>query len=157
MAARAPEGPRVRVAALILLDGKVVLVRHRARNSTYHLLPGGGVNYRETIEQALIREVDEETGLRLEVGRPVLINDTIDPGGNRHVVNLTFLATVVGGQVTDSPDDPRVECVELFDVDSLAELDLRPPLADAISAILRGEEVAARYLGPLFREAPQLE
>jgi len=157
LAARAPEGPRVRVAALILLDGKVVLVRHRARNSTYHLLPGGGVNYRETIEQALIREVDEETGLRLEVGRPVLINDTIDPGGNRHVVNLTFLATVVGGQVTDSPDDPRVERVELFDVDSLAELDLRPPLADAISAILRGEEVAARYLGPLFREAPQLE
>ena len=152
MAARVPEGPRVRVAALILLDGKVVLVRHRALNSSYHLLPGGGVDYRETLESALVREVAEETGLQVEVGRPLLINDTIDPAGCRHVVNITFFATVIGGEITESPQDRRVEAADLCDVGALAGLDLRPPLAEAIAVILDGTDTTTRYLGPLFKE-----
>ena len=152
MAVQAPEGPRVRVAALMLLDDKVVVVRHRARHSTYHLLPGGGVNYRETLEEAVIREVNEETGLHVEVGRPVLINDTIDPCGSRHVVNITFLATIVGGEVTETPQDPSVEAVEFFDVAFLATLDLRPPLAEAIATILEDGDGPPCYLGPLFTD-----
>jgi len=152
LAARAPEGPRVRVAALMLLDDKVVVVRHRASFSAYHLLPGGGVNYRETLEEAVVREVVEETGLHVEVGRPVLINDTVDPCGTRHVVNITFLATVVGGQVTETPEDPSVEAVEFFDIASLAQLDLRPPLAEAIATILGDDMAPARYLGSLFTD-----
>jgi ADP-ribose pyrophosphatase YjhB (NUDIX family) len=141
------------VAALIVYRGKVVLVRHRAGLSTYHLLPGGGVNYRETLESALVREVTEETGLRVELGRPVLINDTIDPQGSRHVVNITFIATVTGGQITETPEDPRVESVELFDVAELEHLDLRPPIAEAVVSILEDGEASTRYLGPLFRDA----
>lgn len=153
MAAPVPSGPRVRVAALIVHLGKVVLVRHRARNSTYHLLPGGGVDYRETLSAALVREVAEETGLRIDVGRPVLINDTIDPSGGRHVVNITFLATVVGGEITETPRDPRVEAVDLVDAAALTALDLRPPIAEAIQSVLDGSECSTLYLGSIFREA----
>ncbi len=135
-----------------MLDDRIVLVKHRARDSSYYLLPGGGVEYRETLEQALVREVSEETGLLVEIGRPLLINDTIDPRGSRHVVNLTFLATVVGGEITERPLDPRVESVELFEVSALAALDLRPPLAAAIAAALEGGETSARYLGSLFTD-----
>ena len=154
MAARVPEGPRVRVAALMLLDHKVVLVRHRSSASTYYLLPGGGVGYRETLEDALIREVDEETGLLARIGNPVFVSDTIDPNGPRHVVNVTFLATIVGGQISDSPRDSRVESVELFDPVALAGLDLRPPMADAIVGVLSQGDCCARYLGSLFRDPP---
>ncbi len=131
----------------------MVLVRHRARSSTYYLLPGGGVDYRETLEQALIREVSEETGLVVSVGRPVIINDTIDPAGTRHVVNIAFLAKVVGGALSDSPQDSRVEAVELFDPEALGGLDLRPPIAETIGDILGDSRAQARYLGSIFREA----
>lgn len=144
--------PRVRVAALVLLGGKVVLVRHRAGDSRYHLLPGGGVDYRESLEEALTREVREETGLEVRPLRPLLINDTIDPSGSRHVINITFFAEIIGGEVTSSPQDRRVEAVDLVTPEGLLALDLRPPLAEAITdAFVEGlENAPARYLGSIF-------
>lgn len=156
MAAPVPSGPRIRVAALIVDDGKVVLVRHRAGDSVYYLLPGGGVEHRETIEEALLREVREETGLVVSLGPLLFVNDTIDPVGPRHIVNLTFAATRTGGSYTQVPIDRRVEAVELLDVASLATIDFRPPLATAIAALMQVEppDWRARYLGSIFSEAP---
>ncbi|MDZ4169429.1 MAG: NUDIX hydrolase [Coriobacteriia bacterium] len=151
MAAPAPSGPRIRVAAAILIDDRLVLVRHRAARASYHLLPGGGVGYRETLEDALVREVEEETGLAVTLGEPLLISDTIDPSGPRHVVNITFSATVVGGAITDRPSDAQVEAVELVRLDALTGLDLRPPIAGQLRAMLSGQSVEpTRYLGSLF-------
>ena len=154
MAARESNGPRVRVAALILDAGRLVLVRHRAGSATYHLLPGGGVGYRETVADALVREVREETGLDIEVDRPLLISDTIDPHGPRHIINLTFLAHRTGGSITRTPEDPRVEAVDLVEPERLVELDLRPPIARELTEIVaRNVDAApARYLGSLFTE-----
>jgi len=153
LAAPASASPRVRVAALIQADGKVVLVRHKAGDHRYHLLPGGGVDFGETLEDALVREVHEETGLLVEIGHPLFLSDTIDPSGRRHVVNITFSATRVGGEVTDSPADARIEAVDLVSPESLAQLDLRPPMAESLVRALRGEVVSAEYLGSLFAPA----
>lgn len=133
------------------LSGKVVLVRHRAGTATYHLLPGGGVRYRETLEDALIREVREETGLDAEIGQPLFVSDTIDIEGSRHVVNITFAAHVVGGRVMAHPEDARVEAVDLVDPEVLASLDLRPPMASSlIQSLSSGETPRLQYLGSLF-------
>jgi 8-oxo-dGTP diphosphatase len=147
---------RIRVAAVILLGGEVVVVRHRKGDSAYHLLPGGGVEAGEGLEMALTREVHEETGLDVTVGRPLFLNETLDPRGGRHLLNVTFLATVVGGAVTQRPADPRVEAVDLVTPDVLATLDLRPPMAVQLAqAILSGFTDGTRYLGTLWvDEAP---
>ncbi len=149
MVARASEWPRVRVAALLLHDGNVVLVRHRSTGNAYHLLPGGGVDYRETLGAALKREVLEETGFVVNVGELLFVSDTIDPGGPRHVVNITFAAEIVGGVITTTPLDDNVEAVELIAPDGLLGLDLRPPMAAEIAGFLAGDTTPG-YLGPLF-------
>lgn len=154
MVAPAPDRPRVRVAAAILLEGQLVVVAHRTGNQSYFLLPGGGVEAGESLGQALVREVHEETGLTIEPGIPLLINDTIDPSGARHVVNLTFAANVVGGELTARPEDPRVERVALVDLGEVASLDLRPPFGSALVTVLTaGRDAQARYLGPLWTDS----
>lgn len=151
MGAPACNRPRVRVAALMLLDNRVVLVRHRKAGASYYLLPGGGVEYGESLSDALRREVLEETGLAITVGQPLLINDTIDPEASRHLVNITFSAEITGGEITVPADDVRVEGVETVDPAALSGLDLRPPIAAELRDVLtRSETAPVTYIGPRF-------
>ena len=63
-----PAHPQLAVSAAIFRDGKVLLVR-RARSPAkgFYSLPGGRVEFGESLHRALSREVDEETGLRIEI------------------------------------------------------------------------------------------
>ena len=66
-AALAKHGPRVCVAALVLDDdGRLLLVRHKVRGWE---LPGGKVETGETWRAGLVRELLEETGLRVDISR----------------------------------------------------------------------------------------
>ena len=56
-------GPRIRVAGLLRRGDAVLLCNHRKGEQSYWLLPGGGVEEGETLEQALRRELVEECGL----------------------------------------------------------------------------------------------
>ena len=51
------------------------MVCHQNASRTYWTLPGGGVNVGETFEQAVIREVKEETGLDVTVSKPLFIEE----------------------------------------------------------------------------------
>lgn len=134
-----------------MIDDALLLVRQRRTSEAYYLLPGGGVDSGETVGDALIREVAEETGLKCLPIRPIFINDTISPDGLRHLVNITFLVRVVGGELSDRPSDPSIEGIDLVPIASLGELDLRPPMADEIMrAYESGFEVQAQYLGPIW-------
>lgn len=149
MAAPASE-PRVRVAAVILIDGHILMVRQSRDGAEYHLLPGGGVEPGETIGAALTREVVEETGLEVSVDRPLFISDTIAPDGSRHLVNLTFLARITGGGLAAS-SDPAIHGLDLISAADISAVDLRPPLAEPLSrAWSAGFNVPAAYLGQLW-------
>jgi 8-oxo-dGTP diphosphatase len=143
--------PRLRIAAVLPFQNGIVLVRQAKRGAAYHLLPGGGLEAGESIGEALHREVLEETGLECELVAPLFISDSIDPDGSRHMVQLTFLATVVGGDLAAKSADPAVLSIEVVDPEDLATLDLRPPMAAQLcEASLVGFHVPARYLGALW-------
>lgn len=63
-----PTYPQLAVSAAIFRDGKVLLTR-RARSPAkgFYSLPGGRVEFGESLHQALAREVDEETGLDVAI------------------------------------------------------------------------------------------
>jgi 8-oxo-dGTP diphosphatase len=72
----APMDERKRVAAIIVRDGRLLMVRERGRGPTgrhdgleYWTLPGGGVAVGETPEAAVTREVREEVGLTCRAAR----------------------------------------------------------------------------------------
>jgi 8-oxo-dGTP diphosphatase len=103
-----PPRPILAVSAAIFgdfRDGRVLIVR-RARPPAHGLytLPGGVVELGETLQQAVVREIREETGLAIE---PVVLagyREAIarDSEGRieRHFVILPFAARLLGGELT---------------------------------------------------------
>jgi ADP-ribose pyrophosphatase YjhB (NUDIX family) len=105
-------GPRLAVSAGIFRDGKILLVR-RAREPAkgVYTFPGGRVEFGESLTEALIREIREETGLEIEIVGLVGYREALPPrtGGHGHFVILPFAARWVSGDVTlnDELDDAR--------------------------------------------------
>ena len=69
---------RIAAGGLIFSNDKVVLVRYPDhQNSSFLVAPGGGLEEQENIEQAIIREVKEETGLIVKPNSVVMVEDLI--------------------------------------------------------------------------------
>ncbi len=83
---------RIRIAAIILnRKNELLLVNHKKRGKSYWLFPGGGVEYGETFEHALKRELKEELSLKIKkIKNLVFLNETIYPDGKRHILNIYF-------------------------------------------------------------------
>ena len=75
----------------------------------YYYLPGGGVWFHEKIEDCLVREVKEETGLDVKAERLLWVRDFIEGFPNMHGIEIFFLATSTGGRFKPVHDTEPLE------------------------------------------------
>ncbi len=97
--------PSIAVDAILVENNRVLLVK-RARKpfKGYYALPGGFVEYGEKVEDAVIREVKEETGLDIEISRlfGVYSDPKRDPRG--HTISIVFEVRRIGGKIKGGDD-----------------------------------------------------
>ena len=128
-----PSHPQLAVSAAIFRDGKILLVR-RARSPAkgFYSLPGGRVEFGETLHAALHREVDEETALKIEIvglaGWREVVPGT---GGGGHYLIMSFAARWRAGEpvLNDELDD-----FKWLAPDALGDLKVTVGLPEVIQA-----------------------
>jgi mutator protein MutT len=92
---------RVRAGAICIHEGQILLM-HRINleravgDQEYYVIPGGGVEEGESVEQAVVREADEETTIKLEVGELFLKRDL--PNENRE--EFYYVCRYISGEPT---------------------------------------------------------
>jgi 8-oxo-dGTP diphosphatase len=104
-----PSHPQLAVSAAIFRDDRILLVRRaRSPGKGLYSLPGGRVEFGEPLHTALHREVDEETGLKIEIiglagWREVLPGTT----GGGHYLIMSFASRWIGNEpvLNDEHDD----------------------------------------------------
>src|SRR5690348_716649 len=101
--------PQLAVSAVIFRDGKVLLVRRaRSPGKGFYSLPGGRVEFGESLHTALAREVDEETGLRIDIVALAGWREVLpSAGGGGHYLIMSFAARWVAREplLNDEHDD----------------------------------------------------
>jgi ADP-ribose pyrophosphatase YjhB (NUDIX family) len=107
-----PQRPQLAVSAVIFRDGKLLLVR-RAKSPGHGLwsLPGGRVEFAESLHTALAREVDEEAGLEIDIVALAGWREVLPASGGSggHYLIMSFAARWKANDVrlNDEHDDFR--------------------------------------------------
>jgi len=109
------------VKAVIVRDGKDVLLLKRSKNSVIfpekYDLPGGSVENGETLQEAMLREIEEETGLEVEVG-PILFAFDFQKDGKEkdeigHGKGVRFIAFHKSGEVKLNDENEHFEWIDI--------------------------------------------
>lgn len=134
-------------SALVTDEAGRILMQRRADSGNW-ALPGGVMDIGETIEQCVVREVKEETGLDIELTG--LLGIYTDPqhviayadGEVRQEFNITFLGRILGGDITASRESTDVRFLSPDELDGL-------PVHDTVRLRLRhyAERRERPYLG----------
>jgi len=128
-----PSHPQLAVSAAIFRDDRILLVR-RARSPAkgFYSLPGGRVEFGETLHAALHREVDEETSLKIEIIGLAGWREVV-PGaaGDGHYLIMSFAARWRAGEpvLNDELDD-----FKWLAPDALGDLKVTGGLREVIQA-----------------------
>lgn len=138
---------RIRAAGILVKDGKILLVRHEKNDKSYWLVPGGGVDFGETVEQAVIREYQEEVGLPIKVGPMVLVHDSIPLNKHRQVLNIYFMVTAehFNIQVTQ---DAVLRDAAFYDLTEFAQMQVNPDVKkEILDGLANAWANGCQYLG----------
>lgn len=138
------EGARPRpipgVGVAVINNGELLLVkRGRGPNAGLWAIPGGKVEWGESMRDAAVREVLEETGIEVKLDTVVWVGDSLGPGDPPawHYTLVDFAGRMIGGNLTAGDDAEEVAWVPISEV---LDLSVTPTMAGLVSVLPTGGE-----------------
>lgn len=142
--------------AVILHNGQVLLLQAIWNGGLGYFLPGGGQDPGETLDEAVVREVREETGLNVDVVRLLRVREYIGPrhpaakdDAETHRVDVIFLCRPVGepGALGGHAEDDEQIGFEWADLTRVPQLDFYPRALAPMIAGLPAADGDDPYVG----------
>jgi len=119
---------RVRAQAVILdEENRILLVNHVKDGKEYFVLPGGGVEFGETAEESLLRELKEELDITdVKSIKFLKARDFIPEDKIRHILDLYFYVRADVSGVNLTEDDGIIKGFGFFSLDELSSIVVYP-------------------------------
>ena len=111
--------PALTVDVMVVEGNKILLVkRGQPPHQGEWALPGGFVEYGETVEAAAKREVQEETGIAISLSAILGVYSVPERDPRGHTVSVVFVGKMIGGQLQGGDDAADARW---YDLDNLRE------------------------------------
>ncbi|GAB3324152.1 NUDIX domain-containing protein [Larkinella ripae] len=140
---------KVRPALLLIEKNHVLLLHYRYGDADVYGLPGGNPDQGETLEQTVVRELQEELGIEVEVGPLLLTGDVLMPEtGKDDVLHVLFAGQLIGGIPRLNPQETSALTVAWKPVHQLDSLNLYPNVGRHIQDLLATQNQPG-YIGKI--------
>ncbi|WP_128545464.1 NUDIX domain-containing protein [Larkinella soli] len=144
---------KVRPAILLIENNHLLLMQYRYGDTDVFALPGGNPEPGETMDLTLIRELQEELGVEVEIGPIAFVGEVIqpqtgEPEGKEDVLHVVFLGQVIGGIPRLNPTETTALAVSWKPVGELASLNLYPNVGRQIQRWLT-TQIQQEYIGKI--------
>jgi ADP-ribose pyrophosphatase YjhB (NUDIX family) len=120
---------RVRACLAVVQGGRILLVPHFGTDvgPIQWNIPGGSVEFGESVQQTAIRELWDETGITARIRGLVDVSEVIIPERPWHSITITFLGEVISGELRSETEHPYGRKIpRWFTADELKQIDYHP-------------------------------
>ena len=136
---------QIRVTGILIENNQLLLVKQRVSPGRAWSLPGGRVEAGETLDEAIKREMLEETGLEIKVEKLLYVCDKTDC--DPPILHITFLLSKAGGKMllpTNAFDNNPISDIKFVDFRDLMDLGFTEKFAHIVK---NGFPYSGSYMG----------
>lgn len=139
---------KIRPAVLIIENQKVLTMQYCYGNQDVYNFPGGNLELGEYLNEALAREMEEELGIKVEVGELILIGEVHFSEQKKQTLHLLFDGKIIEGTPILNPKETSALAIKWLPIEELLEVNLYPNVSNKIQEYLAGK-LANKYIGSI--------
>ncbi len=141
----------IRPAILLMEDRKILTLKYIYGGVEVLNLPGGNLELGEHLEEALSREMMEELGIEVEVGKMICVGDTFLESKQKHTFHIIFEGKLLSGTPKVNPLETSALDIFWLPIDELFKVNLYPNVSDALQQFLN-YSLEDKYIGRISQQ-----
>ena len=136
----------VRPSAIIMQGNSILTLCYCYGETEVYALPGGNPDPGENLSEALSRELEEELGIKAEVGKMICCGEVIWPQINKETLHMVFESTILSGEPVLNPEHTTALRIAWLPLDKLSENLLYPNAGEEITSFYK-DQLACPHIG----------
>ena len=141
----------IRPAILIIQDNKILTMQYRYGDTDVYNLPGGNVEFGETMSDTLAREMVEELNIEVTVNELIAIGEVFFPEKKKHTLHALFKGKIINGDPIINPAETSALAVKWLNINDLPNINLYPNITNTIVKYLNNQ-LDNPYIGQINQQ-----
>lgn len=139
---------KIRPAVAIIENEKILTMHYQYGGQDVYNLPGGNLEFGESLTLALTRELEEELGITIEIGELMMVGEVHFSDPQKQTIHFIFEGKIVEGNPTLNPEHTSALAIRWLSIKELSNVNLYPNISKSLKEYLSGN-LPDKYIGKL--------
>lgn len=139
---------KIRPAIAIIENEKILTMHYQYGGHDVYNLPGGNLEFGESLTNALARELEEELGIKAGIGELMMVGEVHFPEPQKQTIHFIFEGHITEGTPTLNPEHTSALAIRWLSIEELAAINLYPNITESLKEYLGGV-LKDKYIGKL--------
>ena len=139
---------KIRPAIAIIENEKILTMHYQYGGQDVYNLPGGNLEFGESLTNALARELEEELGIKAEIGELMMVGEVHFPEPQKQTIHFIFEGFITEGTPTLNPEHTSSLAIRWLSIEELETVNLYPNITKSLKEYLSGVLID-KYIGKL--------